>query len=67
MSGEIICTRAIGGSLYAAWESRLSAAIKTKRHYVGYDINEEYVKLTERRIFSTVLNAPKLFDSAEKR
>ena len=39
------------------------AAIKTKRHYVGYDISEEYVKLAERRIkeFSLVLNAPKLF------
>ena len=26
------------------------AAIKTRRHYVGYDINEEYVKLAEKRI-----------------
>ncbi len=26
------------------------AAIKTGRHYVGYDIEEEYVKLAERRI-----------------
>lgn len=26
------------------------AAIKTNRHYVGYDINKEYVKLAERRI-----------------
>ncbi|MCL0040884.1 site-specific DNA-methyltransferase [Thermodesulfovibrionales bacterium] len=26
------------------------AAIKTNRHYVGYDISEEYVKLAERRI-----------------
>ncbi|MHC1603467.1 MAG: DNA-methyltransferase [Candidatus Syntropharchaeales archaeon] len=26
------------------------AAIKTGRHYVGYDIGEEYVKLAERRI-----------------
>ena len=40
------------------------AAIKTKRHYVGYDINEEYVKLAERRIrrFSYVQNIPALFD-----
>ena len=40
------------------------AAIKTKRHYVGYDINEEYVKLAERRIrrFSYVQNVPSLFD-----
>ena len=34
------------------------------RHYVGYDINGEYVKLTERRIrrFSYVQGAPTLFD-----
>jgi hypothetical protein len=40
------------------------AAIKTKRHYTGYDINEEYVKLAERRIrrFSYVQNVPALFD-----
>ncbi len=40
------------------------AAIKTKRHYVGYDINEEYVKLAERRIrrVSYVQNIPTLFD-----
>jgi len=41
------------------------AAIKTKRHYIGYDINKEYVKLAEKRIeiFSIQLNSPKLFDS----
>ncbi len=40
------------------------AAIKTKRHYIGYDIKEEYVKLAERRIrrFSYVQNIPALFD-----
>ncbi len=26
------------------------AAIKSNRHYIGYEINEEYVKLAERRI-----------------
>jgi site-specific DNA-methyltransferase (adenine-specific) len=26
------------------------AAIKAGRHYIGYDIEEEYVKLAERRI-----------------
>lgn len=26
------------------------AALKTQRFYIGYDINEEYVKLAERRI-----------------
>lgn len=40
------------------------AAVKTKRHYVGYDINEEYVKLAQRRIrrFTYVQNVPSLFD-----
>jgi DNA modification methylase len=44
------------------------AAVKTKRHYVGYDINEEYVKLAERRIreFSLTFNAPKLFEFRER-
>jgi len=39
------------------------AAIKTSRHYVGYEINEEYVKLSEKRIkdFYITFNAPKLF------
>lgn len=40
------------------------AAIKTNRHYVGYDIKEEYVKLSERRIkeFLVEFKSPKLFD-----
>jgi len=40
------------------------ASIKTKRHYVGYDINEEYVKLAERRVrrFTYVQSTPTLFD-----
>lgn len=40
------------------------AAIKTKRHYLGYDINKEYVKLAEKRIreFSVTFNAPRLFE-----
>jgi site-specific DNA-methyltransferase (adenine-specific) len=46
------------------------AAIKTRRHYVGYDINEEYVKLAEKRIkeFSLTYNAPKLcgFEKKER-
>lgn len=39
------------------------AAVKTKRHYVGYDINKEYVKLAERRAtqFSLNFNVPELF------
>jgi site-specific DNA-methyltransferase (adenine-specific) len=45
------------------------AALRTQRHYVGYDINEEYVKLAERRIkeFSINFNAPKLFDFRQKK
>jgi len=41
------------------------AAIKANRHYVGYDISEEYVKLAERRIkeFLTEFKSPKLFES----
>ena len=44
------------------------AAIKTKRHYVGYDINEGYVKLAERRIkdYSLRITSPRLFDFEEK-
>lgn len=40
------------------------AAIKTKRHYVGYDISEEYVNLAGRRIrrFGYVQGVPILFD-----
>ena len=40
------------------------AAVKTNRHYVGYDIDEEYVKLAERRIgeFIVQFKSPKLFE-----
>ena len=40
------------------------AALKNNRHYVGYDISKEYVRLAERRIkeFTAGLNAPKLFE-----
>ena len=39
------------------------AAVKTRRRYVGYEINEEYVKLAERRIreFSLAFHTPRLF------
>jgi site-specific DNA-methyltransferase (adenine-specific) len=44
------------------------AAIKTKRHYVGYDTDKTFVELAERRIkeFSLTFNAPKLFQFKEK-
>jgi len=40
------------------------AAIKTNRHYVGYDIEEEYVKLAEKRIknFKIEFNSPSISD-----
>jgi len=40
------------------------AAIKTNRHYVGYDISQEYVELAERRIkdFLLEFKSPKLFE-----
>jgi len=55
--GEIVLDPFIGSGQAAI------AAIKTRRHYVGYEIKEEYVKLAERRIkeFSLAFNAPKLF------
>jgi site-specific DNA-methyltransferase (adenine-specific) len=39
------------------------AAIKTRRHYVGYEINSEYVELAEKRIneFSLKFDTLKLF------
>jgi len=43
------------------------ASVKTRRHYVGYDINETYTKLAEKRINEFYLNftTPKLFDFDE--
>ena len=44
------------------------AAIKTGRYYVGYDIEEEYVKLAERRIreFLIEYKSPKLFEDGSR-
>ncbi len=43
------------------------AAIKTGRHYVGYEINEEYVKSSQRRIreFLVGFQSPTLMDYLE--
>ncbi len=40
------------------------AAIRTNRHYVGYDIDESYVKLAQERVrqFLIEFTSPKLFD-----
>lgn len=56
--GEVVLDPFIGSGQAAI------AAIKTKRHYVGYDINKEYVKLAEKRIryFLSEFKSPKLFD-----
>jgi len=55
--GEVVLDPFIGSGQAAI------AAIKTKRHYVGYDIDEEYIKLAERRIREVLieLHSPKLF------
>jgi len=43
------------------------AAIKTNRHYVGYDIEEEYVKLAEERIRQFLMRrSQKLFNFSGK-
>lgn len=42
--GDVILDPFIGSGQSAI------AAIKTRRHYVGYEINKEYVKLAEKRI-----------------
>ena len=43
------------------------AAIKTGRHYVGYEINEEYVRSALKRIkeFLLEFNSPTLMDYME--
>jgi DNA modification methylase len=55
--GEVILDPFMGSGQAAI------AAIRTNRHYVGYEINEEYVKLAERRIkeFRLQFKSPKLF------
>ncbi len=59
--GEIVLDPFMGGGQTAI------AAMKTSRHYVGYDVDEEYVKLAENRIreFSLELASPELFDLKE--
>jgi len=60
--GEVVLDPFIGSGQTAI------AAIKTNRHYVGYDVNATYVKLAEKRIkeFSIEFNASKLFEFGEK-
>lgn len=57
--GEVVLDPFIGSGQAAI------AAIRANRHYVGYDISAEYVKLAERRIkdFLLEFKSPKLFES----
>lgn len=59
--GEIVLDPFMGSGQTAI------ASIKTGRHYVGYDIEEEYVKLAKKRIreFLIEYKSPKLFDFTE--
>lgn len=56
--GEVVLDPFIGSGQAAI------AAVKTGRHYVGYDIDEGYVKLAERRIgdFLMEFKSPRLFE-----
>ncbi len=56
--GEIVLDPFMGSGQTAI------AAIKTNRHFVGYEIDEEYVNLAEKRIkaFIQEFRAPRLFD-----
>ncbi|MCD6277742.1 site-specific DNA-methyltransferase [candidate division WOR-3 bacterium] len=60
--GEVVLDPFIGSGQTAI------AAIKTGRYYVGYEINEEYVKLADKRIknFLHRFKSPKLFDYIKK-
>ena len=60
--GEIVLDPFIGSGQSAI------ASIKTKRHYVGYDINKDYLKLAEKRIkeFSN-FNTQNLFEFEGKK
>jgi len=60
--GEVVLDPFIGSGQTAI------AAIKGNRHYVGYDITEEYVELSKRRIkeFLIEFKSPKLFNFSDK-
>ncbi|MCK4352862.1 site-specific DNA-methyltransferase [candidate division WOR-3 bacterium] len=60
--GEVILDPFMGSGQTAI------AAIKANRHYVGYEIEKEYVKLSERRIkeSSRVFSSPKIFNEGSK-
>jgi site-specific DNA-methyltransferase (adenine-specific) len=43
------------------------AAIKTKRKYIGYDVNEEYIKLANNRIKNAAYDSITLFEPTDDR
>ena len=59
--GEIVLDPFMGSGQTAI------ASMKTHRHYVGYDINEEYIRLAEKRIneFSLSFTTSSLFNFEE--
>lgn len=60
--GEIVLDPFMGSGQTAI------AALKANRHYVGYEINDAYVKLAKKRIreFSVTIRTPELFDENNK-
>ncbi|MEO0069077.1 MAG: site-specific DNA-methyltransferase [candidate division WOR-3 bacterium] len=56
-AGEVVLDPFIGSGQTAI------AAIKTGRHYVGYEIDPKYVKLAQERI--RIISTPKIFDLTE--
>lgn len=60
-AGEVVLDPFMGSGQTAI------AALKTGRHYLGYEINEEYVELAERRVkdFLAEFKSPRLFDLAK--
>jgi site-specific DNA-methyltransferase (adenine-specific) len=59
-AGDIILDPFMGSGTTAV------AAIKAKRNYIGYDINEEYIKLANNRIKLTYQESITLFEPIER-
>lgn len=57
-AGEVVLDPFLGSGQTAI------AAIKTNRHYTGYEINKDYIRLAENRVkeFSVKFNSPQLFE-----
>jgi modification methylase len=61
--GEVILDPFMGSGQTAL------AALRAERHYVGYEIDDNYIRLAERRIrsFLAEFGQPNLFSPAKKR